>query len=231
MTKSVDFIRWPTSLRNLTILVAFNKMVRVIKVSTASKQVLTKTAGAGATFPRRCLKATWGWEHSCYDNKPYLLILSQSYSKYLVGHIPSVTWYSPALQSIKKLQIVLQESKLRSMKEFPSLQVHRFPIRTIRQTRFGVLSSCKRNWDLRRSRSLSHLDLEDRHIYQARARSIKTNGTGSREEDFDLLIVRPKQILAPKTVQSCFDKSLLKKSKSMVEILENHKGVIFLSEC
>ena len=121
-----------------------------------------------------------------------------------------------------------QDLKLRNLKDFPSLQIHRFPIRTIRQTRFGVLSTCKRNWDLRRSRSLSHVDLEDRHIFQARTRCI---GTGSREEDFDLLIVRPKQISAPKKVENSSKKSILKKSKSMVEILGNHEGVIFLSEC
>ena len=121
-----------------------------------------------------------------------------------------------------------QDGKLRNLKDFPSLQIHRFPIRTIRQTRFGVLSTCKRNWDLRRSRSLSHIDLEDRHIFQARTRCI---GTGSREEDFDLLIVRPKEISAPKKVENSSKKSILKKSKSMVEILGNHEGVIFLSEC
>ena len=113
---------------------------------------------------------------------------------------------------------------------------HRFPIRTIRQTRFGVLTTCKRNWDLRRSRSLSHLDLEDR--FQTRRRSVKKVGSfgkGSREEDFDLLIVRPPILKeeSSKKRASC-DRSLMR-SKSMVEIMGSHVGVVegavFFSEC
>ena len=121
----------------------------------------------------------------------------------------------------------------------------RFPIRTIRQTRFGVLTTCKRNWDLRRSRSLSHLDFEDRKAFESRSRyflemssrkSIKNkNRTGSRDEDFDLLIVRPpilsKQFLSPALLNPKSFDQVLKKSKSMVEITGNHEGVVFLSEC
>ena len=113
---------------------------------------------------------------------------------------------------------------------------HRFPIRTIRQTRFGVLTTCKRNWDLRRSRSLSHLDLEDR--FQTRRRSVKKTGSfgkGSREEDFDLIIVRPPilKVESSKKRASC-DRGLMR-SKSMVEIIGSHvggvEGAVFFSEC
>ncbi len=123
----------------------------------------------------------------------------------------------------------LQESK----KSFSSLSHRpRFPIRTIRQTRFGVLTTCKRNWDLRRSRSLSHLDLDDR--FQTKLRSVKKigSGKGSREEDFDLLIVRP-PILKEESSQKrriCHRNPM--RSKSMVEIMGSHaESAVFLSEC